>query len=153
MLGVKHMRRGSCVARAGACLLALVSLVACTTAGHIGGQPETAAAPAPPPESEPAIPAPPQPPPVDLAGRWKLSAAGGGACLMNLGDNPGAAEGSVAPAGGCPGNFFMSRKWKFDHDALIIRDYKGQTLAELSFTGSHFEGKDANGGAITLARP
>ena len=47
----------------------------------------------------------------------------------------------------------MSRKWSYAHDALIIHDYKGQELLQLSFTGGHFEGKAANGEAIILARP
>ena len=54
--------------------------------------------------------------PVDLAGKWKLSGAGG-ACLMTLTDEPGSTDGKIAPAGGCPGNFFMSRKWSYEHDS------------------------------------
>ena len=60
---------------------------------------------------------------------------------MTLTDEPGSTDGKIAPAGGCPGNFFMSRKWSYDHDALTIRDFKGQALAELSFAGGHFEGQ------------
>ena len=71
---------------------------------------------------------------------------------MTLGDAPGAAQGTIAPEGGCPGNFFTSRKWTFEHDNLIIRDHKGEPLAQLSFTGGHFEGQDNNGGTITLSR-
>jgi hypothetical protein len=70
---------------------------------------------------------------------------------MTLSDAPGAAQGSIAPEGGCPGNFFTSRKWIFEHDALIIRDHKGQPLAQLSFTGGHFEGQDSNGGTLSLS--
>ncbi len=139
-----------------ALLCALAAVGACTnTARFGGGEPETAAAPPPPaspPVAAPAPPSPAQPPPVDLAGKWKLSAAGS-ACLLTLTDEPGATDGKIAPAGGCPGDFFTSRKWTFDHDALMIHDYKGQMLVQLSFTGGHFEGKDANGAAITLARP
>ena len=47
----------------------------------------------------------------------------------------------------------MSRKWTFDHDMLIIRDYRGEVLVELSFADGRFEGKDSNGVAMTLARP
>ncbi len=134
---------------------ALALLGACTNTARFGGQPETATSPppTPPPATAPApAPAPPQPPPVDLAGKWKFSAPGG-ACLMTLTHEPGATDGKVAPAGGCPGNFFTSRKWGFEHGALVIRDFKGQALAELSFAGGHFEGKSPGGGAITLARP
>jgi len=71
---------------------------------------------------------------------------------MTFGDTPGAVEGTIAPAGGCPGNFFMSRKWTFEHDKLIVRDYKGQVLVELSFADGRFDGKDLNGDAISLSR-
>lgn len=63
-----------------------------------------------------------------------------------------AAQGTIAPEGGCPGNFFTSRKWTFEDRALIIRDFKGQTLARLAYSGDHFQGEDASG-ALTLARP
>jgi len=141
-----------------ALVCALAALAACTnTARFGGGEPETTAAPPPamaaPAAAAPEPASPAQPPPADLAGRWKLSATGGGACVVTFGDSGGAAAGTVAPAGGCPGNFFMSRKWTFEHDTLTIHDYKGQALGELALTGDHFEGKDTNGGAITLARP
>ena len=70
---------------------------------------------------------------------------------MTLGDAPGASQGTIAPEGGCPGNFFTSRKWTFEQDKLMIRDHKGQPLATLSFTGGHFEGQDNSGGTITLS--
>ena len=92
------------------------------------------------------------PPPLDLAGKWKLSAASGGACVMTFGAAPGATEGTIAPAGGCPGNFFTSRKWTFEHAALIIRDHKGQPLGQLSLSGGQFEGQGPNGSALTLSR-
>jgi len=133
-------RRG---AKAAAALLVLAALTACASAPK-PEPPPVAAAPAPPPA--------PMPPPIDLAGRWRLTAAAGGACFMTLGDAPGAAQGTIAPEGGCPGNFFTSRKWTFEHDALIIRDHKGQPLAQLSFTGGHFEGQDSNGGTLSLSQ-
>ena len=71
---------------------------------------------------------------------------------MTFGDVAGAAEGSIAPAGGCPGNFFTSRKWTYEHDMLIIHDHKGETLAQLSFAADRFEGTSNSGGAITLGR-
>lgn len=134
-------------------LCALVTLGGCTNSARLGGDNSvTAASTPPPPPAAAPEPAPARPPPVDLAGKWKLSAAAGG-CLMTLTDEPGSTEGKIAPAGGCPGNFFMSRKWSYDHDALTIRDFKGQALAELSFAGGHFEGQAPGGGALTLARP
>jgi hypothetical protein len=124
----------------------LLALGACTSSERFGGQPETPAAAAPPPP-----PPPPSPPPIDLAGRWKLAGAGGG-CTLTFGAIPGAGEGSIAPAGGCPGNFFTGRKWTFEHSMLIIRDHKGEPLAELAFANGRFEGKATNGAAISLAR-
>jgi Protease inhibitor Inh len=71
---------------------------------------------------------------------------------MTFGNAPGATTGSVAPEGGCPGNFFTSRKWTFEHEALIIRDHKGAPLAQLSFADGHFAGQDAGGGELSLSR-
>ncbi len=150
MMRIKH--RSVTGIKVAVLLCSLVALAACTNTGRFGG-PETAAAPQPtsPPAAAPE-PAPAQPPPVDLAGKWKLSGAGG-ACLMTLTDEPGSTDGKIAPAGGCPGNFFMSRKWSYQHAALTIRDFKGQALAELSFADGHFEGQASGGGSMTLARP
>jgi hypothetical protein len=133
-------------ARAAAPLLMLGALAACASAP----KPEPAAAAA----AAPAAAAPPQPapPPVDLAGRWRLTAAAGGGCAMTLGATAGAAQGSIAPEGGCPGNFFTSRKWTYENDNLIIRNHKGEPLAQLSFTGGHFEGKDSGGGTLSLSK-
>jgi len=146
-----HCRAGG--AKPAALLLVLVALAACASTNRLGGtQPDQAAAPSPPPPPAPLPPPPPPPPPpVDLAGRWKLTVADGGACFMTLGYTPGAVEGTVAPAGGCPGNFFTSRKWTFEHDMLIIRNHKGEVLVELSFADGGFRGKDTNGATITLA--
>jgi hypothetical protein len=72
---------------------------------------------------------------------------------MTFAATPGAADGTIAPAGGCPGNFFTSRKWTFEHDTLIIRDHKSEALAELSFAAGHFQGQAKGGGSVTLAKP
>jgi len=71
---------------------------------------------------------------------------------MTLGAASGSAEGTVAPAGGCPENFFMSRKWTFEHDRLSIRDHKGEVLTELTFADGRFEGKSTGGATVTLTR-
>jgi hypothetical protein len=125
----------------------------CSGSGLVGASPE-AEKPAP-------AASPPQPeltpPPVDMAGRWRLAAASGGACFMTFGGVAGApgapgaaaAQGTIAPEGGCPGNFFTSRKWTFEDGELIIRDFKGQKLTQLAYAGDHFQGED---GALTLAR-
>jgi hypothetical protein len=130
-------------AKAAVALLVLATLAGCASAPKPEPPPVAAAPPPSPP--------PPTPPPIDLAGRWRLTAAAGGACFMTFGAAPGAGQGTIAPEGGCPGNFFTSRKWTFEHDALIIRDHKGQQLAQLSFTGGHFEGQDDNGGTLSLS--
>lgn len=144
--------RSVSAAKVVALVCVLAALGACTNTERFGGQPETAAAsPPPPPTAKTPEPAPPQPPPVDLAGKWKLS-GDGGACLMTFTEEPGATDGKIAPGGRCPGNFFTSRKWAYEHGALIIRDFKGKALAELSFTNGHFEGTAASG-AMLLARP
>jgi hypothetical protein len=110
----------------------------------------------PPPTASaaaPSLPPPPStPPPIDLSGKWQLSAAGGPSCIMTFSANPGAAEGSIAPAGGCPGNFFTSRKWTFENGALIIHDFKGTPLAQLALSSDHFEGQATSGLALTLSR-
>jgi hypothetical protein len=140
-------------ATAAVLILSLAATGACTSTSRFTGTPSEQVDASPPPQ--PATPPLLQPPPIDLAGRWRLSMVGGTACLMAFTDTPGAAEGSIAPTGGCPANFFTSRKWTFEHDTLIIRDHKGEALAELSFAAGRFEGRPAggSGGSITLARP
>jgi hypothetical protein len=126
-----------------AAIVALAVASAGGCANHTEAPPEVAAPPPPPP---------PQPPPIDLAGRWRLTAASGGGCFMTFAHNPGAPQGTIAPEGGCPGNFFTSRKWTFEHGALIIRDHKSDVLAELSLAGGRFEGRQTGGGVLSLSR-
>jgi Protease inhibitor Inh len=148
-------RIGHCSAggtKAAAIILCLgpiaLGLSACTSGDRFGGgQPDQVSAPAPAP-----TPSPPSPPPVDLAGKWKLSAAGGGACVMTFGGSTGSSDGSIAPAGGCPLNFFTSRKWSYEHSMLVIRNHKGEVLVELSFANGHFEGQASGGGTVSLTR-
>ena len=93
------------------------------------------------------------PPPVAMAGRWTLTAPGSGGCAMNFGAPAGAAEGTIAPEGGCPGNFYTSRKWTFQDGVLLIRDHTGAQLAQVTLVGpGRFEGKATTGAPITLAR-
>ena len=138
-------------ATAAVALLLVATLCGCAGTDRMAAdRPEAQAAQPPPPPPPP----PPAPPPVDLTGRWKLTAtgAGAGACHMNFGHIPGAAQGTIAPEGGCPGNFFTSRKWTFERDTLILRDHKGEALAQLSFAGGRFEGHESGGRTISLAR-
>src|ERR1700684_3162654 len=74
-------------------------------------------------------------PPVSLAGRWTLSSAGTGSCAMTFGAGQDATEGTIAPAGGCPFNFFTSRKWTYTEAGLTLRDHTAQVLALLSPVG------------------
>ena len=93
------------------------------------------------------------PPPVNIAGKWMLSASGAGSCAMTFGAQPDAAEGTIAPAGGCPYNFFTSRKWNYTTAGLIIRDHNAQQLALLAPTGDgRFEGKTSAGQEVSLGR-
>jgi hypothetical protein len=130
-----------------ALVLVMVGASGCTSTSQLGGQPDATSTSAPP------APSSPSPPPVDLAGRWKFSVSGGGSCMMTFGGSTGTSDGSIAPAGGCPGNFFTSRKWTYEHDNLIIRNHKGEVLLELSFANGHFEGQPiTGGGAVSLTR-
>jgi hypothetical protein len=92
-------------------------------------------------------------PPVSLAGRWTLSSTGTGSCAMTFGANANATEGTIAPAGGCPFNFYTSRKWTYTEAGLTIRDHTAQTLAQLAPAGpNRFEGKTGSGQDIALSR-
>ncbi len=92
-------------------------------------------------------------PPVNLAGRWTLSSTGAGSCAMTFGAEPKATAGTIAPAGGCPYDFFTSRKWNYISGRLIIRDYKAQVLAQLAPSGNGgFAGKTTAGQVVTLSR-
>jgi hypothetical protein len=93
------------------------------------------------------------PPSVSLAGRWTFSSTGTGSCAMTFGANPDATEGTIAPGGGCPFNFFTSRKWTYTEAGLTIRDHNAQTLAQLTPAGpNRFEGKTGSGQDVALYR-
>jgi hypothetical protein len=92
-------------------------------------------------------------PPEPMAGRWQLAAPGLSQCNMNFGGAPNESEGTIAPEGGCPGNFYTSRKWTFEQGALVIRDHNGQPLGQLALAApGRFDGKAANGQAVALTR-
>jgi hypothetical protein len=92
-------------------------------------------------------------PPEPMAGRWQLAAAGSSQCNMNFGGTPDAGEGTIAPEGGCPGNFYTSRKWTFEQGALVIRDHNGQPLGQLAPAApGRFDGKATGGQPVTLSR-
>jgi Protease inhibitor Inh len=93
-------------------------------------------------------------PSLNLAGRWTLSSTGtGSSCAMTFGAVQDATEGTIAPAGGCPFNFFTSRKWTYGEAGLAIRDHNAQVLAQLVPAGSNrFEGKTNSGQDVALSR-
>ena len=126
-------------------LLASLALAGCNTDGLGGGGANSGA-------SSSAF-SQPTAPPVPLAGRWQFSSPGRGQCNMTFGAaNPAAAEGTIAPEGGCPGKFYMSRKWTYDQNGLTMRDHNGQTLALLAGEGGRFDGKAASGEQVALSR-
>jgi hypothetical protein len=92
-------------------------------------------------------------PPEPMAGHWMLAAVGSAQCNMNFGGTPDATDGTIAPEGGCPGNFFTSRKWTFEGGSLVIRDHNGAPLTQLAHGApGRFDGKMANGQPMTLSR-
>jgi len=144
---------------AGIAAVLAAALSACSSGSLSGSVEPVAQSPAP------GAAAPLSPPPVELAGAWQLAAATGGTCTMNFADGaagsgaPAAApapsrpgQGTIAPEGGCPGNFFTSRQWTFEAGSLIIRDFRSRPLAQLSYTGGSFQGQDARLGALTLSK-
>jgi hypothetical protein len=132
------------VSRVPALIVALLALGLCAGCNLTGS-------------NTPAAPnaATPQPmaPPAAMAGRWLFSQPGRGQCNMNFGAaNAQAPEGTIAPEGGCPGKFYMSRKWTYDQTGLTMRDHTGAPLAQLNGAGGRFDGKAAAGEAVALSR-
>jgi Protease inhibitor Inh len=119
-------------------------LVGCAGSDRLAAGSST---PSGPPDSAAAAP------PVGLAGRWTLSSTGTGSCAMTFGAGQDATEGTIAPAGGCPFNFFTSRKWTYTQAGLAIRDHHAQVLSQLTPAGpNRFEGKTSAGQDVALSR-
>ena len=93
-----------------------------------------------------------QTPNADMTGRWMLASPNAPPCGMEFGGAPGARAGTVMPDGGCPGNFFMSRRWALEQDALVINDKESNPLARLNSAGGSFEGRSTAGMPVSLAR-
>ena len=91
-------------------------------------------------------------PQVDMGGRWLLLAPNAPSCGMEFRETAAGLEGTIAPEGGCPGNFFTSRHWALDQSGLVIKDHNAVPLAQLAFVGGRFQGKSTAGTQITLAR-
>ena len=96
----------------------------------------------------------PAPTPADssIHGRWTLSTPNAPSCGLEFAGAPGARTGKVAPDGGCPGGFYMSRRWAMEGDALTITDGGSQLLAQFKPNGTRFEGQSTAGMPVTLAR-
>ena len=125
--------------------LALAILGASLLAGCASQQQPVAGAPA----SATRYGAPPEP----MGGRWQLAAPGSSQCAMTFGTAQSEGEGTIAPEGGCPGNFFTSRKWTFEQGALVLRDHNGQPLGQLAQSApGRFDGKATNGQQVLLSR-
>jgi len=120
-----------------AIILIALALAGCASEPVVVGSPTAARGPAPEP----------------MGGRWQLAAPGLSQCVMNLGGAPSDSEGTIAPEGGCPGNFYTSRKWTIEKGSLVIRDHTGAPLAQLAREApGRFEGKAGNGQPVTLTR-
>jgi hypothetical protein len=92
--------------------------------------------------------------PIDatMPGRWILTAPNSPSCGLEFGGAADARSGVVAPDGGCPGNFYMSRRWAMDGSVLTIANDESQPLAQLRPGGTRFEGQSTNGVPVTLTR-
>ena len=90
---------------------------------------------------------------TSMTGRWTLAAPNAPSCGMNFNGAAGAREGTVSPEGGCPGKFFMSRRWSLASGALTIVDEDRQPLATLSYANGQFAGQAATGISVTLTPP
>ena len=96
----------------------------------------------------------PAPAPIDasMTGRWTLAAPNAPSCGLEFRGAEGARNGAVAPDGGCPGNFYTSRRWAMQGNVLTIADDENQPLAQLRPGGTRFEGQSTNGVPVTLER-
>ena len=90
---------------------------------------------------------------TSMAGRWILAAPNAPSCGLNFNGAAGARDGTVSPEGGCPGKFFMSRRWSLASGALTIVDEDSQPLATLSYANGQFAGQAATGIPVTLTPP
>ena len=92
-------------------------------------------------------------PPEPMGGRWQLATPGGSQCAMTFGTAATEGEGTIAPEGGCPGNFYTSRKWTFEQGALVLRDHNGQPLGQLAQSApGRFDGQATTGQQVMLSR-
>lgn len=89
---------------------------------------------------------------LTVPGRWILSAPNAPTCGLEFRGSPSGQAGSVSPDGGCPGNFYMSRRWSMEGGAMTITDAENQPLAHFKLVGDRYEGQSASGVPMTLSR-
>jgi Protease inhibitor Inh len=87
-----------------------------------------------------------------VLGRWLLATSNAPPCGLELGGTPGTRSGKVAPDGGCPGNFYMSRRWVMEGGTLMIANERNEPLAQFKPAGRQFEGQSTAGTPVILAR-
>ncbi len=86
-----------------------------------------------------------------MRGHWVLTMPGTGSCGMTFGT--AAAEGAIAPEGGCPKRFAASHSWTIEPNGVVIRDPRGALLAALRMTEpGRLEGVTPDGEQVLLAR-
>ena len=89
---------------------------------------------------------------LTIPGRWTLSTANAPTCGLEFGGAASGRAGSVSPDGGCPGKFYMSRRWSMDGGAITITDAENQPLAHFRLVGDRYEGQSTGGTSMTLSR-
>jgi hypothetical protein len=89
---------------------------------------------------------------LTIPGRWILSTANAPTCGLEFGGTAGGRAGSVSPDGGCPGRFYMSRRWSMDDGAITITDAESQPLAHFRLVGDRYEGQSTSGTPMVLSR-
>lgn len=85
-----------------------------------------------------------------ITGRWVLSAPNAPPCGVEFREGSDRRSGNLVPDGGCPGNFYKSRRWSFADGTLAIGTETDEILARLDYKGSVYEGKAADGTPLTL---
>jgi hypothetical protein len=89
---------------------------------------------------------------LTVPGRWILSAPNAPSCGLEFGGSASGRAGSVSPDGGCPGNFYRSRRWSMEDGAITITDAENQPLAHFRLAGDRYEGQSTSGMPMTLSR-
>ena len=89
---------------------------------------------------------------LTIPGRWILAAPNAPTCGLEFRGAPGGRTGSVSPDGGCPGNFYTSRRWSLDDGTMTITDAENQALAQFRLVGDRYEGQSSGGVPMTLSR-